>query len=179
MVIGFGRFICQSIDKLNFKFGLIFSIGKDIYQLDIDLIEKAILHFFHIDSAARHIRKESNKNIIGQIPRKYLKYDLSPTSQYVCIEAIVQRCSVKKGVLRNFAKFIGKHLCQSLFFNKVETLLKKRLWHRRFSVNFVKFLKTLFCIEQLWWLLLSVKDSFIEMICLAHMCIVLIKKIML
>ena len=36
----------------------------------------------------------------------------------------------KKGVLRNFAKFTGKHLCQSLFFNKVAglsstTLLKK------------------------------------------------------
>ena len=33
--------------------------------------------------------------------------------------------------LRNFAKFTGKHLCQSLFFNKVAgrpaTLLKKRL----------------------------------------------------
>ena len=28
-----------------------------------------------------------------------------------------QRCSVKKGVLRNFAKFTGKHLCQSLFKN--------------------------------------------------------------
>ena len=25
----------------------------------------------------------------------------------------------KKGVLRNFAKFTGKHLCQSLFFSKV------------------------------------------------------------
>ena len=25
----------------------------------------------------------------------------------------------KKGVLRNFVKFTGKHLCQSLFFNKV------------------------------------------------------------
>ena len=25
----------------------------------------------------------------------------------------------KKGVLRNFAKFTGKHLCQKLFFNKV------------------------------------------------------------
>ena len=38
-------------------------------------------------------------------------------------------CSVRKGVLRNFAKFSGKHLCQSLFFNKVAvaTLLKKRL----------------------------------------------------
>ena len=29
------------------------------------------------------------------------------------------RCSVKKGALRNFAKFTGNHLCQSLFFNKV------------------------------------------------------------
>ena len=26
---------------------------------------------------------------------------------------------MKKGALRNFAKFTGKHLCQSLFFNKV------------------------------------------------------------
>ena len=25
----------------------------------------------------------------------------------------------EKGVLRNFAKFTGKHLCQNLFFNKV------------------------------------------------------------
>ena len=36
-----------------------------------------------------------------------------------------------KGVLENFAKFTGKHLCQSLFFSKVAdvglTLLKKRL----------------------------------------------------
>ena len=55
----------------------------------------------------------------------------------------------KKGVLRNFARFIGKHLCQSLFFNNVvdlkkgvrlATLLKKRLWHRCFPVNFAKFL---------------------------------------
>ena len=27
-------------------------------------------------------------------------------------------CSVRKGVLKNFAKLTGKHLCQSLFFNK-------------------------------------------------------------
>ena len=30
-----------------------------------------------------------------------------------------QKCSIKKGVLKNFAKFTGKHLCQSLFLNKV------------------------------------------------------------
>ena len=30
-----------------------------------------------------------------------------------------RRCSVKKGVLRNFTKSTRKHLCKSLFFNKV------------------------------------------------------------
>ena len=30
-----------------------------------------------------------------------------------------RRCSVRKDVLKNFAKFTGKHLCQSLFFNEV------------------------------------------------------------
>ena len=60
-----------------------------------------------------------------------------------------QKCSVRKGVLGNFTKFTGKHLCQSLFFNKVAglrpaTLLKKRLWHRCFPVNFVKFQEHLF-----------------------------------
>ena len=52
---------------------------------------------------------------------------------------------MKEGVLRNFTKFTGKHLCQPLFFNKVAglrptTLLKKRLWHRCFPMNFAKFL---------------------------------------
>ena len=55
----------------------------------------------------------------------------------------------KKGVLRNFAELTGKHLCQRLFFNKVvglkpATLLKKRLWHKCFPVNFANFLKTTF-----------------------------------
>ena len=31
------------------------------------------------------------------------------------VKVCLQRCSFKKGVLRNFAKFTGKHLCQSLF----------------------------------------------------------------
>ena len=33
-----------------------------------------------------------------------------------------QRCSAKKGAPRNFAKFKGKQLCQSTFFNKVAGL---------------------------------------------------------
>ena len=64
-----------------------------------------------------------------------------------------QRCSIKKGVLRNFTKFTGKHLCKSLFFNKVAGL-RNRLWHRYFPVNFVIFLRTPFFTEHLWCLLL-------------------------
>ena len=57
-----------------------------------------------------------------------------------------RRCSVRKGVLRSFKKFYRKHLCQNLFLNKVAglrlaTLLKKKLCHRCFPVNFQKFLR--------------------------------------
>ena len=59
-----------------------------------------------------------------------------------------RRCSLRKCLLRNFAKFTEKHLRQSLFFNKSclwpATLLKKRLWRRCFSVDFAKFLRTPF-----------------------------------
>ena len=60
-----------------------------------------------------------------------------------------QRCSKKKGVLRNFAKFTANNLCQSLFFNKVAgprlaTLFKKKLWHGCFPMNFAKFISTHF-----------------------------------
>ena len=70
----------------------------------------------------------------------------------------------KKGILRNCTRFTGKDLCQSIFFNKVAglrpaTILKKILWHRCFPVNFVKFPKTPFYIEHLWWLLLSKTES--------------------
>ena len=58
-----------------------------------------------------------------------------------------QRCSIKKAVLNNFAIFTGKHVSESLF-NKIIglpacNLIKKRLQHRSFSVNIVKFLITL------------------------------------
>ena len=62
-------------------------------------------------------------------------------------------CSVRKGVLRNFSTFTGKHLCQGPFFNKVRpqpaTLLKKRL-AQVFSCEFWEIFKNTFFIKQLW-----------------------------
>ena len=60
----------------------------------------------------------------------------------------------KKGVLRNFVKFTGKHLCQSFFFNKVAgapaTLLTKEALTQVFSSEFCEISKNSF----------SNKDSF-------------------
>ena len=50
----------------------------------------------------------------------------------------------KKGVLKNFAKFTGKHLCQSLFLIKLQAL------------------RTPFFIEQRWWLLLFSRNNSIS-----------------
>ena len=47
------------------------------------------------------------------------------------IEAVVRRGSVNKGVLRNFAKFTEKHICQRLLFNKVAG-------HRSLNFSFQK-----------------------------------------
>ena len=49
----------------------------------------------------------------------------------------------------NFAKFTGKHVCLTLFFDDVADLrpatpLKNRLQHRYFPANFAKFLRTPF-----------------------------------
>ena len=67
-------------------------------------------------------------------------------------------CSVK-GVHRNFQIFTGNHLCQSLLFNKVAdlTLLKNRLWHKCFRMNFPKFLRTLFVQSTSLWMTAFVK----------------------
>ena len=58
-----------------------------------------------------------------------------------------EKCSVRKGILSNFGIFIGKNLCQSLFYNKVAGLacniIKKEALAQAFPVNFAKLLITL------------------------------------
>ena len=71
-----------------------------------------------------------------------------------------RNCFIKIGVLENFEEFTGKHLRQSHFSNKVAglrlaTLWKRRLWHRCFPVNFVKFSRTPVWKNSSGWLRLS------------------------
>ena len=68
-----------------------------------------------------------------------------------------QACSVKKGVLKNFAKFAGKHPCQSLFFNKVAGLspeacnfIKKGTLAQVFSCEFCEIFENTLFTEHVW-----------------------------
>ena len=77
-------------------------------------------------------------------PLKYARQNIEQIQKQSCPKVFC-----KKGVIRNFTKFTGKYLRPSLFFDKVvglrpATLLRKRLWHRCFPVNFVKFLRNTF-----------------------------------
>ena len=82
------------------------------------------------------VMKELNYNLFLLVYHSFLLQKQSP------------RGLLLKGVLRNFAKFTGNHLCL-----RPATLLKKRAWHRCFTVNFAKFLRTPSLTEHLRWLL--------------------------
>ena len=74
-----------------------------------------------------------------------------------------QEVFCEKAVLGNFAKFTGKYLYQSLFFNNIAglrpvTLLTKRLWRKCFPVNFSKFRRTPFLAEHVQCLLLQFRS---------------------
>ena len=94
-----------------------------------------------------------------------------------------QRCSIKKGILKNFAKFTGKHLCQSLFFNKVVeqnfNLFKKETLAQVFSCEFCKFLRTPFlqntsggCFCRLYLLVISSIKTLFWKYCMKQLLIV-------
>ena len=70
----------------------------------------------------------------------------SHLSQPRLLPEVATGVSYKKDVLKYFAKLIGKHLCQSLFFNNVAGLRPATLLNRDSGtgVNFAKLLRTPF-----------------------------------
>ena len=78
-------------------------------------------------------------------------------------EAVVQRCFVRKVFLEIPQNSQKTTVPESKVVGlKPANLFKKRLWHRCFAENFVKFLRTPFFIE-LWWLLpLFIKNKIFQ-----------------
>ena len=87
-----------------------------------------------------------------------------------------QKCSMKKGVLGNLTKFIGKHLCQSLFFNEVAGNRQQKtsgrllleLWDTlftswfkvKYSISFFFFFSKPKISLFLYWFLMPAKGDF-------------------
>ena len=93
------------------------------------------------------------QNKIYYLDKIYLCFSKIKFSKHTLYRTSRPEVFCKKAVFRNFTKFTGKHLCHSFFFSKVAilrtaVLLKKRLWHGCFPVNFAKFLRTLFFTKQ-------------------------------
>ena len=63
-------------------------------------------------------------------------------------ETVVRRCSIEIGVLKNFTKFIGKHLCESLLFNACNFIKREALAHV-FSYEFCEIFKKTYFTEHL------------------------------
>ena len=70
-------------------------------------------------------------------------------------EAVVQRYSVEKVFLEIWQNSQENTCARTSFLIKLQAL-KRKVWHRCFPVNFLKFLRTLFFTEHLWWLLLFI-----------------------
>ena len=129
-------------------------IGLNDVELDLatHLVDYSILLLFLFDLKNTselwtmlwtYLRWQYNKRIIIMwIALKLVSKIIADSSRDVpsywriFFRSSHQRCSVRKTVLRNFAKFTWKHLYQSLFLNKVAVgRLLLFLWH--LSIHFL------------------------------------------
>ena len=88
-------------------------------------------------------------------------------------EAVFGRYSIKKMFLE-ILQNPQKNTCTCLFFHKVTglrpgTLLKNKLWHRCFPVNFARFVKIPFLTEHVRWLLLPTSQYSYQSHCILLM----------
>ena len=105
--------------------------GRDSFSLATSIMETLSLLKDKVQKKRAFLRCHD--------PKDWSMEALDNACVYVCVcgyRSSCQRCSVRKSV--------------------PAILLRKRLWHRCFPVNFATFLTTTFHKEHLWWLLLWV-----------------------
>ena len=93
------EFSCKSLENFS---GEYYSLGNKILDFQFEPV----------------CAKQTCPNY-KKLPRKQPRKQKSSITNGVHIEAATRGVLWKKVFLENFAKFTGKHHCQSLFFNKV------------------------------------------------------------
>ena len=121
--------------------------GTLFIAIAIYLISLTIIVNISINRYCRSPRSASDISVLFYYTKVWIL-----SEYYSNVRSSHQRCSMTKGVLGNFTKFTGKHLHQSLFFNKVaglrpeacnfikkETLAQWReFWRNIFVFHYVK-----------------------------------------
>ena len=77
------------------------------------LLKKRLWHRCFPANFVKFSRTPFSQSTSGRLLLWLIKYEI------LIVRSSHQRCFIKKGVLKDFTKFTGKHLCQSPFFNKV------------------------------------------------------------
>ena len=94
---------------------------------------------------------------ISQISHSWIKYEVDILFKRAIWEKLDKKTGsrpemfCKKGVLRNFTKFTGEHLCQSLFFFLASNFIKKEILKQLFSCEFCETFKTPFLARLCMW----------------------------
>ena len=112
---------------------------------DIGVVTARLLIMVKHIRAAKH---EGIPNLTGQ-RLESIKYSAVSDDLLECIEAVIQRCSVKQ-VFLEILQNLQEDTCARVSFliklqaSGLQLYLKKRLWRRCFPVNIEKFLRTPF-----------------------------------
>ena len=117
-------------------------------------IGAAVSNKYHVQlQKSIYCSEKSEGATIGILLKKtynFIRKRLQYCEVYENTRSSYQRCYIK-GVLINFAKFTGKHLCQGLFLNKVAGLrpqacnfIKKEALVPVFSCEFCEIYKNIF-----------------------------------
>ena len=122
------HFLCSvSCSVILHVLGLCCSIFFAVITCMTDFFKRMWILFYHnniLKGAILKYFKLSAYNLISYSSYMHLTWYHIHITWVSCINITRSRsshprCSVRKSVLRNFAIFTGKQLCQSLFFNKV------------------------------------------------------------
>ena len=117
------------------------------------LLERYVQSFFFVHPARIVLTQKGENRRSAACPLKILIPIRNSRPEVFC----------KQGVFLEISQNSQENTCAIVSFLiklqtsglKSATSLKKRLWHRCFTVNFAKFLRTLFVTEHLRWLFLT------------------------
>ena len=101
-----------------FQYCNLCELGAHRFKLEVEDF------FFYVVVSSRETFQILAQKFLLCIPQKVFRVYIFPNFvllQHIVVEKLVKtssshrRCSLRKGVLRNFTKFTGKHMCRQLY----------------------------------------------------------------